>query len=104
MSQPGLLSSTIYFAGTRTQPNKFPSSEIEDEVMASGESATWRALYDRAKRGDAISVPFYDVKVTGVRTMNRKGKPRRSRYKMTKTSDWKRAIVVLDENSRIELF
>ena len=46
----------------------------------------------------------YGVKVTDVRTMNRKGKPRRSRYKMTTTSDWKKAVVVLDENSRIELF
>ena len=44
------------------------------------------------------------MKVVDVRTMNRKGKPRRSKYKMTTTSDWKRAIVVLDENSRIELF
>jgi large subunit ribosomal protein L23 len=47
---------------------------------------------------------LYDVKVTDVRTMTRKGKPRRAKYKMAKTSDWKRAIVVLDENSRIELF
>ena len=46
----------------------------------------------------------YNVKVTDVRTMNRKGKPRRARYKMTTTSDWKKAVVVLDENSRIELF
>jgi large subunit ribosomal protein L23 len=44
------------------------------------------------------------VKVVEVRTMTRKGKPRRSRHKMTKTSDWKRAVVVLEENSRIELF
>ncbi len=47
---------------------------------------------------------IYEVKVVDVRTMNRKGKPRRSRFKMTTTPDWKRAIVVLDENSRIELF
>ena len=47
---------------------------------------------------------LYNVKVTDVRTMTRKGKPRRSRFKMTKTADWKRAVVVLDENSRIELF
>ena len=46
----------------------------------------------------------YDVKVVDVRTMNRKGKPRRARHKMTTTSDWKKAVVVLDENSRIELF
>lgn len=46
----------------------------------------------------------YHVKVLDVRTMNRKGKPRRSRYKLATTSNWKKAVVVLDENSRIELF
>lgn len=47
---------------------------------------------------------LYNVKVTDVRTLNRKGKPRRSRWRMTHTGHWKRAIVVLDENSRIDLF
>lgn len=47
---------------------------------------------------------LYSVKVIDVRTMTRKGKPRRSRYKITTTGDWKRAVVVLDENSRIDLF
>ena len=52
---------------------------------------------------DAVE-KIYEVKVVDVRTMNRKGKPRRSKFKMTTTPNWKRAIVVLDENSRIELF
>lgn len=47
---------------------------------------------------------LYEVKVKDVRTLVRKGKPRRSRLQEATTSDWKRAIVVLDENSRIELF
>ena len=47
---------------------------------------------------------LYEVKVIDVRTINRKGKPRRTRYKMTHTGHTRRAIVVLDENSRIELF
>jgi large subunit ribosomal protein L23 len=47
---------------------------------------------------------LYNVKVTDVRTMTRKGKPRRSKQRMAHTSDWKRAVVVLDENSRIDLF
>ena len=46
----------------------------------------------------------YNVKVVDVRTMNRKGKPRRAKFKMTTTSAWKKAVVELDENSRIELF
>lgn len=47
---------------------------------------------------------LYNVKVVDVRTMNRKGKPRRSRTKMARTSDTKRAIVTLDADSKIDLF
>src|SRR2546423_13426220 len=47
---------------------------------------------------------LYEVKVIDVRTMNRKGKPRRSKMRMTKTSEWKSATVLLGENSRIDLF
>ena len=47
---------------------------------------------------------IYNVKVVDVRTMTRKGKPRRSKYKVVHASNWKRAVVVLDENSRIDLF
>ncbi|HEX3356017.1 MAG TPA: 50S ribosomal protein L23 [Tepidisphaeraceae bacterium] len=47
---------------------------------------------------------LYEVKVKEVRTLVRKGKPRRTRSGTTKRTDWKRAIVVLEENSRIELF
>ena len=52
---------------------------------------------------DAIEKQYH-VKVKDVRTMTRKGKPRRSKFRETTTSNWKRAVVVLDENSRIELF
>ena len=47
---------------------------------------------------------LYNVQVADVRTMNRKGKPRRSRNKLAKTSEWKRALVVLAGDARIELF
>lgn len=47
---------------------------------------------------------IYNVKVVDVRTANRKGKPRRSRYTWSKTSDWKKAVVVLDADSHIDLF
>lgn len=47
---------------------------------------------------------LYHVKVVEVRTMNRKGKPRRSRAKMATTSATKRAVVTLDEASKIDLF
>lgn len=47
---------------------------------------------------------LYNVKVLDVRTMTRKGKPRRTRKGETTTSDFKRAIVKLDENSKIDLF
>ena len=47
---------------------------------------------------------IYKVKVHEVRTANRKGKPRRTRYRMGVTRHWKKAVVVLGENDRIDLF
>jgi len=47
---------------------------------------------------------LYKVKVEDVRTQNRKGKARRTRTGFADGSNWKRAIVVLEENSKIELF
>jgi large subunit ribosomal protein L23 len=47
---------------------------------------------------------LYEVKVIDVRTQNRRGKPRRTKNKVVHASNWKRAMVVLAENSTIELF
>jgi large subunit ribosomal protein L23 len=47
---------------------------------------------------------IYGVKVRSVRTANRKGKPRRVRYKMGRTRGWKKAVVVLDPDYHIDLF
>jgi hypothetical protein len=73
-SHPGNLSMLAIFAGSQ-QPNMFDSGAIEEEVRASaaaqpednstpGQSAVWRAVYARAQRGEAIAVPYHDVKVT----------------------------------------
>jgi len=47
---------------------------------------------------------LFDVKVEKVRTQNRKGKPRRTRYRIGHTKDWKKAIVTLDPEHRIDFF
>ncbi len=47
---------------------------------------------------------IYNVKVQKVRTANRKGKPRRTRYGVGTTSTWKKAVVVLHPDYHIDLF
>jgi len=47
---------------------------------------------------------LYEVKVDAVRTMNRLGKQRRRGRSIGKTASWKKAIVVLDEKYKIDLF
>jgi large subunit ribosomal protein L23 len=47
---------------------------------------------------------LFDVKVVKVATQNRKGKVRRTRFKLGQTKDWKKAIVTLDEEHRINFF
>ncbi|MEY4582917.1 MAG: hypothetical protein RL701_7620, partial [Pseudomonadota bacterium] len=78
-STPSSLNIFASYAGSPQQPNMFDSLTIESEVVASaalsggnqpednsvpGVSPTWRALYERAQRGEAIPVPYHDVKVT----------------------------------------
>ncbi len=47
---------------------------------------------------------LFDVKVEKVRTQTRKGKSRRYRFRIGRTSDWKKAIVQLGEDHRIDFF
>lgn len=47
---------------------------------------------------------LFNVKVVGVNTQNRKGKPRRSRMHESYTQDWKKAIVTLDPEDKINFF
>lgn len=47
---------------------------------------------------------IYNVKVLDVRTANRKGKPRRAGKRMGTTKHWKKAVVVLHQDHRIDLF
>jgi mono/diheme cytochrome c family protein len=78
-ANPINLNLQVVYAGPNTQPNLIDWQTIEDEVKSSaaamggdqprdnsipGESATWRAGYERALRGEAITFPYHDVKVT----------------------------------------
>lgn len=47
---------------------------------------------------------LFDVKVVKVRTQNRKGKNRRFKFRIGRTADWKKAIVQLDAEHRIDFF
>lgn len=47
---------------------------------------------------------LFDVKVVKVATQNRKGKTRRTKFRLGKTADWKKAIVTLHEDNRIDFF
>jgi len=47
---------------------------------------------------------LFDVKVERVNTQNRKGKPRRNKFRWGTTKAWKKAIVTLDSEHRIDFF
>jgi large subunit ribosomal protein L23 len=60
-------------------------------------------LADKEMIRQAIEALF-DVKVEKVRTQNRAGKPRRYRFRYGTTKAWKKAIVSLDSEHRIDFF
>lgn len=45
---------------------------------------------------------LFEVKVTGVRTLNVKGKTKRTGARFGRRSDWKKAYVTLSEDSNID--
>jgi large subunit ribosomal protein L23 len=47
---------------------------------------------------------LFNVKVDKVRTQNRRGKPRRHKFRMGTTKAWKKAIVTLNAEHRIDFF
>ncbi len=47
---------------------------------------------------------LFDVKVDEVRTQNRRGKVRRYRQKLGRMRDWKKAIVTLHPDHRIDFY
>lgn len=47
---------------------------------------------------------LWDVRVVGVRTQNKKGKPRRHKMRTAHARNWKKAIVELHEEDRISFF
>ena len=47
---------------------------------------------------------LFNVRVLRVHTVNRKGKPRRAKFRSGHTKDWKKAIVKLDPEHRIDFF
>lgn len=60
-----------------------------------------RATKDDVRR--AVETLF-DVKVSKVRTQARRGKHRRYRFRMGELKNWKKAIVTLHKDQRIDFF
>lgn len=81
------------------------SHEASRHKQARGGSYTFEVHPEASKPMIRQAIEkIYNVKVQSVRTANRKGKPRRVRYKIGKTPDWKKAVVVLHESHHIDLF
>ncbi len=60
-------------------------------------------LADKDAIREAVEALF-NVRVLKVRVQNRKGKPRRYRFRQGRTKNWKKAVVTLDPEHRIDFF
>jgi len=79
----------------------------EKSTVESGERNRYSFEVDMRARKPQIKAAIesiYGVRVERVATQVRKGKYFRTRFGPAKTSSWKRAVVQLHEEDRIELF
>ena len=80
---------------------------VSEKSYAGLELNTYTFLVDKRANKTEIKEAIqkiWDVRVTSVRTLNRKGKVKRRRFTKGKRPDEKRAIVTLAEGDTIELF
>lgn len=80
---------------------------VSEKSYAGLEQNTYTFLVDpRANKTEIKEAiqKIWNVQVTSVRTMHRKGKVKRRRFTLGKRPDQKRAIVTLSEGDSIEIF
>ncbi len=58
-TRPFVLMQLAQNNGFATQPNAFPTLQINNELVANGTSATWSSLYANSVSGTAIPVPYF---------------------------------------------
>ena len=77
----------------------------EKSTLLSAQNAVVFKVADKATKPEikAAVEALFDVKVTGVNTLNVKGKTKRWRGKAYRRSDVKKAIVTLAEGHRIDV-
>ena len=80
---------------------------VSEKSYAGLEQNTYTFLVDRRANKTEIKEAvqaIWNVQVTSVRTLNRRGKVKRRRWTLGKRADQKRALVTLAEGDRIEIF
>lgn len=80
-------------------------SEKSYDLVSDSNSYTF--VVDRRSNKTEIKLAIqtiFDVKVTSVNTMNRKGKLKRTGYVLGKRKDTKRALVKLADGDKIDIF
>ncbi|MEM9940213.1 MAG: 50S ribosomal protein L23 [Planctomycetota bacterium] len=82
---------------TVTEKAMYQSTELNQYTFKVNPNATKTDIKNAVER-------LFEVKVTGVSTQNRKGKPRKYRFTSGRTKDWKKAVVTLHPDDKIEFF
>ena len=82
---------------TVTEKAMFQSTELNQYTFKVNTLATKADIKNAVQK-------LFDVKVTGISTQIRKGKPRRYKFTHGRTKDWKKAIVTLHPDDKIDFF
>jgi large subunit ribosomal protein L23 len=89
-----------------TEIIKSPLISEKSTFLANAKNAYTFEVDKKADKGQIKTAieKLYNVKVVDVRTVNVAGKPRRTKTGYKTTPEWKKAIVVLHGDHKIDLF
>jgi len=94
---PALESHQVIIKPMVTEKGVYQSNELNQYTFRVNVLATKTEIKNAVEE-------LFKVKVEKVATQNRKGKPRRYRFTWGRTKPWKKAIVKLNEEHRIDFF
>ncbi len=89
-----------------TEVIKAPIVSEKSSFLATAKNAYTFEVDKSADKGQikAAIEKLYNVKVVGVRTVNVAGKPQRTKTGFKTTGEWKKAVVQLHPDNKIDLF
>lgn len=104
-----MLNEATHEGALKLEPHQIVFRPLLTEKVTDATTAHNQFAFEVNPRASKLDIKhaievLFEVKVLKVRTQNRKGKARRYKFRNGMTKDWKRALITLGPEDKLEFF